>query len=75
MYKKKYSFTKHAATEPAFPWVLKLTAPKLHLKMSTKRNVLYFRLLTCTNAEPEKGKGVPHGPRADNLYCVCNKDL
>lgn len=70
-----YCFTKHAATEPEFPRVLKLTAPKLHLKMSTVRYVLYFRLLTCTNAEQEKGRGVPHGPRADNLYSVCNKDL
>lgn len=55
-----YCFTKYATTEPEFPRVLKLTAPKLQFSTAFKivdcKKCFIFRLLTCTNAETKKGE-------------------
>lgn len=60
-----YCFTKYATTEPEFHRVLKLTAPKLQFSTAFKivdcKKCFIIRLLTCTNAETKKGRGVPHG--------------
>lgn len=68
---RSYCVNKHEATEPEYPRVLKITAPKLKLstqlllKMSTVRN-LFFCLLKCTIAETEK--------RAEEFHNDCDTD-
>lgn len=69
-------FTKHVATEPEFPSVLKLTAPKLKCSTAFKnvdvRNVLVSFCKHPQMPKRKKGKGWdtdPYdSPRADNLY-------
>lgn len=62
---RSYCVNKHEATEPEYPRVLKITAPKLKLstqlllKMSTVRN-LFFSFVKMHNCgDRKKGRGVP----------------